>query len=114
MTTMSILGAMAIAVSLASCASTGSEAGPDVTNAVGQRFAGRPVSEMLGRYGAPLRSMEVGGETVYSWEARDTLFFNTQPPLPVRCQLDAYVPASGVVRTVGVTGQMGACPKFLP
>lgn len=80
---------------------------------VGQRFAHQPLSMMLSRYGAPARQMNVEGVTVYTWEAADTLYFRSQPPLYVRCQLDAYV-RDGTVVDVGMAGQQGACERFLP
>jgi len=99
---------------VASCASTGIPESSEVMNAVGRQFAGRPFSEMMARYGAPARSMTVGEETVYSWEKADTIHYQTQAPLAVRCQLDAYVKQDGTVRTVGLSGQQGACPAFIP
>lgn len=108
------LALAAAAVALSACATTSAPEGDDVLGAVGQRFAGQPVTEMMARYGAPARSMPVGEETVYSWDRADTMHFQTQAPLNVRCQLDAYVKPDGVVRTVGLSGQQGACPAFIP
>lgn len=100
---------------LAGCA-TGYEQpqGPNILQAIGDRYAGRPLTELMGRYGAPARQMQVGAETIYSWEVADTLYFGSQPPLYVRCQLDAYVPETGIVRTVSINGKEGACIRFMP
>lgn len=103
---------------LAGCASLDPASyGPtaqELTNLVGGRFAGRPVQEMTGRYGAPLRQQQVAGETVFSWERSRTMTFSSQPPAFVRCQLDAYVRPDGIVRTIGFSGQLGGCDAFAP
>lgn len=106
--------AFAAAITIGGCATTGIPESDDVMAAVGKRFAGKPLTKMMARYGAPARSMPVGEETVYSWERADTMHYQTQAPLNVRCQLDAYVKSDGVVRTIGLSGQQGACPAFLP
>lgn len=102
------------AVTLASCASAPPAADPNVAlKIIGDRYVGQNVLEMTSRFGAPARRMEVDEFTVYSWERHSTLHFQTQPPLNVRCQLDAYVDKSGVVRNVGFSGQRGAaCESF--
>ncbi|KAK6697656.1 hypothetical protein SNK04_013751 [Fusarium graminearum] len=41
-------------------------------------------------------------------EKADTIHYQTQAPLAVRCQLDAYVKQDGTVRTVGLSGQQVA------
>lgn len=97
---------------LTGCASTGGYQ-VNVLQAVGDAYAGRALGAMTSRYGAPLRSMPAGDVTIYSWEVRDVLYFDTQAPLHVRCQLDAYV-QDGTVETVGLNGQQGACERFLP
>lgn len=87
---------------------------PNVSQLIGDQFVGRPVSELMQRYGAPLRSMPLQGETVYTWERSDTLYYSGHPPAHVRCQLDAYVREDGIVRTLGTSGQGGCLPKFIP
>lgn len=87
---------------------------PNVQMAAGQTYIGQPVQQMLGRYGAPLRSMPVGDVMVYSWEQSRVMYFDTSPPLPVHCQMDAYVTKGGVVDNIGISGKMGACEMFMP
>ena len=73
----------------AACATTPTYPEPqDYTRAVGDRFAGRPISEMLGRYGAPARQQSIAGEQVMTWERLEYLDFGRGPE-PYRCQLDA-------------------------
>lgn len=110
----STMAALMLGCLLAGCASTPPPR-PDpqaLTELMGMRFAGKPVQVMMSRYGAPLRETKVGSETVYSWERSTIMYFRTQPPMPVKCQLDAYVRSDGIVRTVGLSGQNGACPLF--
>lgn len=104
--------AWGLCLALAGCASAPAQ-DINVVQRVGDRFVGKAAGTMFARYGAPPRQMETGGVTVYTWERSDTLYFRTQPPLVVRCQLDAYV-SDGVVRTVGVNGKQAACVQFLP
>lgn len=118
MRSKTLVSALFLALLASGCTSLDpASAGPtaqDLTNRVGARFAGRPVQEMTARYGAPLRQQPIAGETVYSWERSRTMTFSSQPPLFVRCQLDAYVKEDGVVRTIGFSGQLGACDAFMP
>lgn len=86
---------------------------PDVAGALNATYATGPVQNMLTRYGAPLRQMPSGNAVIYSWERSRVMYFGTQPPLPVTCQMDAYVSPAGVVTAVNVSGQMGACVMFM-
>ncbi|MGH8171815.1 MAG: hypothetical protein ACREPX_01630 [Rhodanobacteraceae bacterium] len=100
---------------LSGCASSPPDVTPQsLTQDAGQRFAGQPVQVMLARYGAPLRQQVIAGETVYTWERSNVITYRTRPSVRVSCQLDAYVSASGIVRTIGFNGQDGACPMFAP
>lgn len=108
--------ATCLAMSLGSCAPIPSASAPDADyalNAIGQRFVGRNVLEMSAVLGAPMRSLPLGELVIYSWERTSTMYFETRPPLILRCQLDAYVNQSGVVTNVGFSGQQGGCDRFL-
>ena len=87
---------------------------PDVSALLSSTYANGPVQQMFTRYGAPLRQTEASGAMIYSWDKSTVMYFGTQPPLPVQCQMDAYVTPSGTVTAVNVSGQMGACELFMP
>lgn len=103
----------AISLLLAGCATAPSGPEPqDITNAIGNRFAGGPIGQMVARYGAPYQERVIAGETIYSWERTEYLDFG-RGPLPYRCQLDAYT-KNGIVSTVGLSGKLGGCDTFIP
>lgn len=101
-----------VAGALSACATTQQEQ-VNVQQLVGDRYVGQPILAMNGRYGAPLRKMEMGDDTVYSWEVNRDLVIGGAP-LHLHCQLDAYVTSAGMVRTLGVSGNQGACVSFIP
>ena len=105
---------IAATVLLSSCVSTPPPPDPNLAlGVIGDRYVGKNILEMVSRFGAPIRKMDVDKFTVYSWEKQTTMYFQTQPPLNVRCQLDAYADSDGIVRNVGFSGQRGAaCENF--
>jgi hypothetical protein len=106
--------AVGFAAAVAGCATTAAGPEPqDYTRTVGDTYAGKHVSRMTARYGAPLRQQEVAGELVYTWERTRTQHWSTGPET-YRCQLDAYVLPNGTVRTIGFSGQLGGCDAFMP
>lgn len=104
-----------VATASSGCASAPEQWNPQtLTNAIGTRFSGQPVEQIIARYGAPTRQIEIRGETIYTWERTNVMTFQTRPDVRVGCQLDAYVTQAGIVRTIGLNGQNGACPQFAP
>lgn len=112
----------AASAALCGCASvyedSGTSPGPSMSasiqQAIGDRYAGRPVADMLARYGAPEQRMPQGAETIYTWRRTETVYYSTQAPLVATCQLDAYVQRDLTVRTIGLNGQNAGCPGFQP
>lgn len=51
---------------------------------------------------------------MYAWRVEDVLYYSTQPPLSVWCELVAYADDHGTVTNVGVSGKDGACVRFTP
>jgi len=110
-----LIATFMVTTGLSGCATAPPEPSPqDLTNAIGSRFAGQPLQTMIERYGAPVRQMPLGDETIYTWVRENTMQFRTLRPTTVHCELDAYVTSAGIIRTIGVNGQGGACPTFMP
>ena len=98
----------AIALTIASCviAPATPSFDPDkAMRALGYKFVGLNVTQLMGPYGAPARSVRLSGQTAHSWE------YSTSN---LRCQLDAYTRDDGIVVNLGYSGNNGACEILLP
>jgi hypothetical protein len=104
---------LSAAIVLSGCAAPAPRPDPNaLTELIAVTYSGKPVDVMMAKYGAPIRQLPVGADTVYSWERQRVMYYPGQPPSPVHCQMDAYVHNNGIVWKVGLTGQNDACPMF--
>jgi hypothetical protein len=86
----------------------------NVLQLVGDRYARKPIMEMVARYGMPDNQMKIGKHDVYTWVHEDVMYFDRLPPLRIKCQLAAYVEDGETVANISMTGDYGACVKFIP
>lgn len=114
---MRTISALYLTMSLAGCATV--PAAPEVTNdtignEIAARFVGRPLDDMVARYGVPNREIATGSGKSYSWDMHATYFEGLEGYWT--CRLDAHVnvPPVQTVRLVGLSGKFGACVRFRP
>ena len=104
-------------LALAGCATyEGGVSAYETNDTIGQsvaaRYSGRPIDEMITRYGIPTRQMQTAQGEVMNWDAATSEFQGQYGHWTRR--LDAYVTPERTGRQVGLAGQFGACVRFRP
>lgn len=137
-------GLAVAAFALGGCASYlgAGPTGDQILKKIGDRYVGRPVTELAATYGVPTEQMNFAGQHVYVWRVRNQIVWReptsstTQgvvkdpsgifPGVPYsqtttgyqattseyECALQVFVDAAYVVTNVGMNGKLGACDLF--
>lgn len=135
---------LGLVLTLAGCAAQHGQQIPsprDLFSTVNQTYAGRPITDVLLRYGQPAGKVPYGQLTIYQFQTENTV--RLQEPVSttttgqigtydssvsyaarttgwqgynqdMKCMMRVGVRADGTVDGVDFVGQMGACQVFMP
>ncbi|MCC7097861.1 MAG: hypothetical protein IT472_11880 [Thermomonas sp.] len=75
-------------------------------------YVGRPLQDIVAKYGAPDAQQDFQGEKIHIWHANTT--WGITEVQSFHCKMNVYVRPDGIIRTIDFVGQMGACKEFNP